>query len=201
MGFDLSRGFRKKFATFFLIFATRPLLSLVAGPALSLPSPRNRFATLCGGYWDSCILWVSVRFVSVSTVLGGFRCQGSPLDCNHYTTLCGICQDLFSRFLTFLWGIVSRIIPYYFNLWGTGSHLYPANANTLRSDYQTKDLLALMGTHTCGRLVLPFCTSIVSHFKGFVKREFFFLRTFFTRCTSSPIMVSLVGTSLLTLLV
>ena len=101
MGFDLSRGFRKKFATFFLIFATRPLLSLVAGPALSLPSPRNRFATLCGGYWDSCIFWVSVRFVSVSTVLGGFRCQGSPLDCNHYTTLCGICQDLFLRFLTF----------------------------------------------------------------------------------------------------
>lgn len=43
-------------------------------------------------------------------------------------------------------------------------------------------------------------TLIVSHFKEFVKREFFFLRTFFTRCTSSPILVSLVGTFLLTFL-
>ena len=37
----MSRGFRKKFATFFLISDTRPLLSLVTRPiALSLPSPR-----------------------------------------------------------------------------------------------------------------------------------------------------------------
>lgn len=37
----LSRGFRKKFATFFLISDTRPLLRLVTRPiALSLPSPR-----------------------------------------------------------------------------------------------------------------------------------------------------------------
>ena len=45
------------------------------------------------------------------------------------------------------WGIVSHIIRYYFNPCGTGSHLYTANANTLRSVHRNKDLLALMGTH------------------------------------------------------
>ena len=45
------------------------------------------------------------------------------------------------------WSIVSHIIPYYFNSWGTGSHLYTANANTLRSVHRNKDLLALVGTH------------------------------------------------------
>jgi hypothetical protein len=45
------------------------------------------------------------------------------------------------------WGIVSHIIPYCFNPWGTGSHLYTANANTLRSVHRNKDLLALVGTH------------------------------------------------------
>ena len=44
----------------------------------------------------------------------------------------------------------------------------------------------------------PLTVFIIAHFAGFVKREFFFLRTFFTRCTSSPILVSLVGTSLST---
>ena len=48
-------------------------------------------------------------------------------------------------------------------------------------------------------VALSFCTLIVSQLGRFVKRKFFFLRTFFTRCTSSPILVSLVGTSLLTL--
>ena len=42
---------------------------------------------------------------------------------------------------------------------------------------------------------------IVPHIGRFVKREFFFLRTFLTRCTSSPFLVSLVGTSLLTMIV
>lgn len=46
-----------------------------------------------------------------------------------------------------MWSIVSHIIPYYFNSWGTGSHLYTANANTLRSVHRNKDLLALVGTH------------------------------------------------------
>ena len=45
------------------------------------------------------------------------------------------------------WSIVSHIIPYYFNSWGTGSHLYTANANTLRSAHWVKVLLALVGTH------------------------------------------------------
>lgn len=99
------------------------------------------------------------------------------------------------------WGVVSYIIRYYFNPCGTGSHLYSANTNTLRSDRGAEVLLALVGIRSLGRLALPFCTLIVSHFKGFVKREFFFLRTFFTRCTSSPILVSLAGTSLLTMIV
>ena len=118
------------------------------------------------------------------------------------------------------WGIVSYIIRYYFNPCSTGSHLYPANTNTLRSralpsrTYPTLMGLAfgfclasLVQKRMGGSHPLPvgsptfrtffhshlFCTLIVSHFKGFVKREFFFLRTFFTRCTSSPILVSLVG--------
>ena len=45
------------------------------------------------------------------------------------------------------WGIVSYIIRYYFNPCGTGSHLYSANTNTLRSDRWAKVLLALVGTH------------------------------------------------------
>ena len=45
------------------------------------------------------------------------------------------------------WSIVSHIIPYYFNSWGTGSHLYTANANTLRSVHRVEVLLALVGTH------------------------------------------------------
>ena len=46
-----------------------------------------------------------------------------------------------------MWSIVSCIIRYYFNPCGTGSHLYPANTNTLRSDHWAEVLLALVGTH------------------------------------------------------
>ena len=45
-------------------------------------------------------------------------------------------------------GIVSYIIRYYFNPCGTGSHLYTANTNTLRSVHRNKDLLALVGLAT-----------------------------------------------------
>ena len=69
-------------------------------------------------------------------------------------------------------GIVSHIIRYCFNPCGTGSHLYTANANTLRSVHRNKDLLALVGTHTRGRLALPFCTLIVSQLGRFVKGFF-----------------------------
>ena len=59
------------------------------------------------------------------------------------------------------WSIVSHIIPYYFNSWGTGSHLYTANANTLRSVHWVEDLLALVGTHISWSphppLLYPYC--------------------------------------------
>ena len=58
------------------------------------------------------------------------------------------------------WGIVSCIIRYYFNPCGTGSHLYTANTNTLRSVHWVKDLLALVGTHLswspCPPLLYPY---------------------------------------------
>ena len=44
-------------------------------------------------------------------------------------------------------GIVSHIIRYCFTPCGSGSHLYTANTNTLRSVHRNKDLLALVGTH------------------------------------------------------
>ena len=62
------------------------------------------------------------------------------------------------------WGIVSHIIRYCFNPCGTGSHLYTANANTLRSVHRNKDLLALVGTHLswspCPPLLYPYCITI-----------------------------------------
>ena len=105
--------------------------------------------------------------------------------------------------LIFFWGnffpqrglLCSRHNPAFLQRTGSGSHLYSANLHTLRSDRGAEVLLALVGTRSLGRLALPFCTLIVSHFKGFVKRNFCFRRTFFTRCTLSPILVSLAGTS------
>jgi hypothetical protein len=63
---------------------------------------------------------------------------------------------LSSTFLRMEWGIVSHIIRYCFNPCGTGSHLYTANANTLRSVRWVKDLLALVGTPSWVALPSPF---------------------------------------------
>jgi len=70
------------------------------------------------------------------------------------------------------WGIVSYIIRYYFNPCGTGSHLYSANTNTLRSDRGAKVLLTLVGLSFWDCLALPFCTLIVSQLGRFVKNFF-----------------------------
>ena len=87
------------------------------------------------------------------------------------------------------WGIVSYIIRYYFNPCGTGSHLYSANTNTLRSVHWVKVLLALVGTHTRGRLALPFCILIISQTLRFVKTFFnFFWLKVGLEPTSRPIL-------------
>ena len=83
----------------------------------------------------------------------------------------------FRWFLALSWmlqkcGIVSRIIPYYFNRQGTGSHLYPANTNTLRSGHRVEVLPTLVGHSLWDCLTLAFCTLIASYFKGFVKNFF-----------------------------
>ena len=62
-------------------------------------------------------------------------------------------------------GIVSCIIPYYFNPWGTGSHLYPANTNTLRSGHRVEVLPTLVGLSLWDCLALAFCILIISHFR------------------------------------
>ena len=73
------------------------------------------------------------------------------------------------------WSIVSHIIPYYFNSWGTGSHLYPANANTLRSGHQAKVLRTLVGRSLWDCLALSFCVLIISQTLRFVKTFLTFL--------------------------
>ena len=59
------------------------------------------------------------------------------------------------------WGIVSYIIRYYFNPCGTGSHLYSANTNTLRSGHRVEVLLTLVGLPFSRlpypRLLYPYC--------------------------------------------
>ena len=67
-------------------------------------------------------------------------------------------------------GIVSCVIPYYFNRRGTGSHLYTAHTNTVRSGHWESVLLAHVGFPVWDCRSLAFCTLIVSHSKGFVKR-------------------------------
>ena len=74
---------------------------------------------------------------------------------------------------------VSCVSSTFFQPARSGSHLYSANRNTLRSGHGAKVLLTLVGTRSLGRLALSFCTLIVSHFKGFVKRFFTF---FFEGC-------------------
>ena len=63
------------------------------------------------------------------------------------------------------WGIVSYIIRYYFNPCGTGSHLYSANTNTLRSDRGVKVLQSLVGHPLIGLpyppLLYPYCITFL----------------------------------------
>jgi hypothetical protein len=82
------------------------------------------------------------------------------------------------------WGIVSYIIRYYFNPCGTGSHLYSANTNTLRSrTLSSRTYTTLVGFAFGFRLASLFCTLIVSQLGRFVKRFLKFLsKDFFTRC-------------------
>ena len=65
--------------------------------------------------------------------------------------------------------LCSRHNPSLLQLNGSGSHLYPAHLHTVRSDHGAEVLLTLVGLSLWDCLALPFCTLIVSHFKGFVK--------------------------------
>ena len=71
------------------------------------------------------------------------------------------------------WGIVSYIIRYYFNPCGTGSHLYPANTNTLRSrtlssrSYST--LVGLAFSFSLASLIAP----LLYHNLGDLSRGFY----------------------------
>ena len=67
---------------------------------------------------------------------------------------------------------VSCVSPTFFQPVGSGSHLYSANRNTLRSGHGVEVLLTLVGLSLWDCLTLAFCTLIVSHFKEFVKRFF-----------------------------
>lgn len=55
---------------------------------------------------------------------------------------------------------------------GSGSHLYTANLHTLRSGHRELVLHRSRGLRFFPLPSLAFCTLIVSHFKGFVKRFF-----------------------------
>ena len=73
-------------------------------------------------------------------------------------------------------GIVSCIIPYYFNPWGTGSHLYSANTNTLRSGHWVEVLLTLVGLPSLGvALPSPFVPLLYHTLRGLSRT---FLRNF-----------------------
>ena len=56
---------------------------------------------------------------------------------------------------------VSCVSPTFFQPAGSGSHLYPAHRNTVRSDHGAEVLLALVGTHfswsPCPPLLYPYC--------------------------------------------
>ena len=74
-------------------------------------------------------------------------------------------------------GIVSHIIRYYFNPCGAGSHLYTANANTLRSASSGRSYIALVGFPVLG--CLPSAVIILYHTfrilsRGFAKFFLFF---------------------------
>ena len=100
-------------------------------------------------------------------------------------------------------GIVSCIIPYYFNRRGTGSHLYTAHTNTVRSGHRESVLLALVGAPCLG-LPFPHLLYLLYHkpfglsipflreLRGF---RWLFVVFFYSVYRSHP-LVSLVGTPL-----
>ena len=83
-------------------------------------------------------------------------------------------------------GIVSCIIPYYFNRWGTGSHLYTAHTNTVRSDHWELVLLALVGAPCLG-LPFPHLLYLLYHnfcglsrgFRSFCRKLFSLLDSYY----------------------
>ena len=86
---------------------------------------------------------------------------------------------------------VSCVSSTFFQPARSGSHLYTANRNTLRSGHRVMVLHTLVGIrHLRGCLTLAFCTLIVSQLGRFVKGFFYFFRDFFSRpsfCGSFPI--------------
>ena len=85
---------------------------------------------------------------------------------------------------------VSCVSSTFFQPARSGSHLYTANRNTLRSGHRVMVLHTLVGIrHLRGCLTLAFCTLIVSHFKGFVKGFLTFSQNFFSRAPT-PVLHS-----------
>ena len=83
---------------------------------------------------------------------------------------------------------VSCVSPTLFQPAGSGSHLYPAHRNTVRSGHRAQVLRTLVGHSLWDCLALSFCTLIVSQLGRFVKGFFGssqrFLRTSMMFCTS-----------------
>ena len=75
--------------------------------------------------------------------------------------------------LSYKVGIVSCIIRYYFNPCGTGSHLYPANTNTLRSrTLSSRSYTTLVGLGFSPSPCFPLCAFIIARIRLFVKHFF-----------------------------
>ena len=86
-----------------------------------------------------------------------------------------------------LMAFVSCVSSTFFQPARSGSHLYSAHRNTVRSGHQVMVLHTLVGIrHLRGCLTLAFCTLIVSHFKGFVKRFFELFCSVGRFCFTSP---------------
>ena len=79
-----------------------------------------------------------------------------------------------------LMAFVSCVSSTFFQPARSGSHLYPAHRNTVRSGHQAEVLRTLVGHSLWDCLALAFCTLIVSYFKGFVKRVVEKNRNFFS---------------------
>ena len=96
------------------------------------------------------------------------------------SSLYHILIDLSRGNLIFFWGeflppkglLCNRHNPSFLQRNGSGSHLYSAHLHTVRSGHGAEVLLTLVGLSLWDCLALSFCTLIVSHFKGFVKRFF-----------------------------